>query len=187
MGLDTFDPASGTSSLALTVTQSHGESWQVSLIQGGVTIEEGSLYTLTFYGRAESQRQLDIWLQQDQTPWYSWLSFGTVTLTPEWQQYTLTGLSGGSDENAELIFGVGQQTGMVWLDDIHLASAGAALWQRAYEGGLVLLNATNEEQVVELDGAYRHIMGMQDPDVNDGTLVRQVRLPPFDGVILLRP
>jgi hypothetical protein len=187
MGLDTIDPASGTSSLALTVTQSLGESWQVSLAQGGIPLEQGSLYALTFSARAESERELEIWLQQGHAPWESWLNFGTATLTPEWQQFTLTGLAGGTDAGAELIFGAGQQTGALWLDDLRLESDGAALWQRVYEGGLVLLNATGLEQVVTLDGSYRHIAGTQDPEVNNGATVTVVTLPPYDGLILLRP
>jgi hypothetical protein len=43
------------------------------------------------------------------------------------------------------------------------------------------------EQVVTLDGSYRHIAGTQDPEVNNGATVTVVTLPPYDGLILLRP
>ena len=61
------------------------------------------------------------------------------------------------------------------------------IWQRNYENGIVLVNATSTSITILLDGTFRKIKGTQDPVVNDGSLVTQVTLQHKDGIILLRP
>jgi hypothetical protein len=61
------------------------------------------------------------------------------------------------------------------------------IWQRNYENGIVLVNATSTSITILLDGTFRKIKGTQDPVVNDGSLVTQVTLQQKDGIILLRP
>jgi hypothetical protein len=60
------------------------------------------------------------------------------------------------------------------------------VWQRDYENGIVLVNASSDAVNVSLDGPYQKIKGKQDPIVNDGSVVNAVALPPRDGIILLR-
>ena len=40
----------------------------------------------------------------------------------------------------------------------------------------LLVNATEQSQEVDLGGDYEKIIGQQDPTVNDGSIVNQVRL-----------
>src|SRR5450759_135725 len=61
------------------------------------------------------------------------------------------------------------------------------VWQRDYENGIVVVNATSETVTISLGGPFRKIKGTQDPAVNDGSLITQVTLQPRDGIILLRP
>lgn len=61
------------------------------------------------------------------------------------------------------------------------------IWERDYENGIVLVNATSTPITISLEGTFRKIKGTQDPLVNDGSLVTQVTLQPKDGIILLRP
>ena len=65
--------------------------------------------------------------------------------------------------------------------------SGLDVWEREYENGVVLINATTKAVTISLDGSFRKIKGSQAPAVNDGSLVTQVTLPPVDGIILLRP
>lgn len=67
-----------------------------------------------------------------------------------------------------------------------MVTASVDVWQRDYENGRVLVNATSETVTVQLGGSFHKIKGTQDPMVNDGSLVTQVVLQPRDGIILLR-
>ena len=58
---------------------------------------------------------------------------------------------------------------------------------REFEQGQVIVNATNEEQTIKLDGEFEKLHGTQDPEVNDGRIVYDVTLAAQDGIILLRP
>lgn len=60
------------------------------------------------------------------------------------------------------------------------------VWRREYTNGLTIVNATNQSQEVNLGGEYEKIIGTQDPAVNDGAIVDQVRLPAKDGLIMLK-
>jgi len=75
-------------------------------------------------------------------------------------------------------------TGRLVLDNIKVRRLGA--WRRDYDNGIVLCNPTSTPVSVELGGQYRKIRGEQCPEVNDGSLVDTVVLPPYDGLILLK-
>ncbi len=60
------------------------------------------------------------------------------------------------------------------------------VWQREYEGGLVICNPTNREVTINLDRTYYLIKGNQVPEVNTGEAVNQITLKPRDGRILLK-
>lgn len=61
------------------------------------------------------------------------------------------------------------------------------VWQRDFENGIALVNSTNKNQTITLDGAvYEKIKGTQDLSINNGQLVNTVTLEPEDGLILLR-
>jgi hypothetical protein len=61
------------------------------------------------------------------------------------------------------------------------------VWRRDFAGGLALVNATSLTQTISLETPFQKIAGLQVLEVNDGSLVNQITLPPHDGLILLRP
>jgi hypothetical protein len=61
------------------------------------------------------------------------------------------------------------------------------VWGRDFEQGKVVVNATDTQQTVRLDGEYEKLHGTQDTSINDGSIVSRVTLGAQDGVILLRP
>lgn len=167
------------------ISAANGENWQVSLISPAIEMEEGVQYTLTFSARADVERPLSSWIQMDRDPWTTWMYFSDVTLTPTWQQFTLSGISGGSDTSAQLIFGMGQQTGKVWIKDVTLTRNGLLVFRRDFTGGVVIVNASAQPQTIDLGGTYVKIDGTQDRSVNDGSTVTSVTVGAYDGVILL--
>ena len=159
----------------------------VSFIHDAIGIELGKPYTLSFWAKTDqSDRPLTAWIVQEQAPWQGYIYFTDQLLKPYWKHFEISGVSDGSDPAAGLHFGLGQQTGSVWLDDIRLQVGARQVWRRDYTRGTVLVNATPETKTISLGGAYRKIAGRQVPEINNGSHVSVVTLPPFDGLILLR-
>jgi len=187
LSLDGTTAASGTSSARVDVIQTNGTDWQVSFYFEPVEVVSGTDYTLSFWARADHARPIGAWVQQNEDPWETYLWFGSVALSTTWQRYEVAVTAEGDDVQAILIFGLGEDTGSVWLDDVQLQAGNRDVWRRDYTGGLALVNGTGTTQTVPLGGAFWKISGTQVPTVNDGSVVTQVVLPPLDGLILLRP
>ncbi|MDD2921495.1 MAG: putative glycoside hydrolase [Anaerolineales bacterium] len=184
--LDADSPQAGGASARLDISEAQGEDWRASFSYAPVALTQGMDYTLTFSARADSPRSISAWVQQDQDPWKTLLTYGNFNLTTGWQTFEAPSTSQGSDEKASLTFGVGQTTGAVWLGNISLRAGNGDVWRRDFEHGIVLVNATSQPVVVSLEGKFVKIDGAQDRTVNDGATVSKVTLPPNDGIILLR-
>jgi len=68
-----------------------------------------------------------------------------------------------------------------------MSSIVSSVWERDFEQGKIIVNATNSQQTVRLDGEYEKIHGSQDPSINSGSIVSTITLAAKDGIILLRP
>jgi len=186
VSLDSSEPAQGSASARLEITQSAGTDWQVSFYVRPVQVLAGTEYTLSFWARADAERSLSAWVQQGAPPWDVHLWFGALPLTTGWQHFELCATADGGDPVAGFHFGAGEAVGRVWLDDVRLQAGSRQVWRRDFEGGAVLLNASSSPRSVPLGGPFRRIRGSQAPDVNDGSLVTRADLPPLDGRVLLR-
>ncbi|MDP3480460.1 MAG: carbohydrate binding domain-containing protein [Desulfoprunum sp.] len=184
---DSQTAAAGVASARIDVSQSQGTDWQVSFSHGTLPVISGKSYTLSFWAKADrAGRSLSSWVQQSDDPWRQYVNFGAVQLGTDWRYYELSATTDGSNSAAELLFGLGQAIGTVWLDDIRLQNGSRQVWRRDYERGTIVVNATSVAQIVPLGAAFRKIQGHQDPVNNDGRLVQTVTIPPFDGLILLK-
>ncbi len=183
---DTTTAAEGAASARVEVTRSQGTDWRVDFSKAPVEVISGTEYTLSFWAKADAPRTVGAWVQETSEPWTGYLWFEDVGVTTTWTEYTFRGLSAGDDTEASLHFGLGVTTGTVWLDDVRLQQGSREVWRRDYNGGVALVNATSTAQTVELGGRYRKIQGAQAPEINNGSVVTQITLPPLDGLIVLR-
>ncbi len=186
VAMDALNPAQGSAAARITIAQTQGVDWQISLSYEPFAVSAGQDTTLSLWARADRPRTVTALVQQNHDPWETWLWYGYLALDTAWQRYEIAAPATGSDGQAVLHFGMGQELGEVWLDDVRLQEGSRDVWRRDYAGGLALVNATGQAQTVSLGGFYRKINGAQDPAVNDGALVTQATLPPNDGLILLR-
>ena len=184
---DTVQKAVGTSSAKVSITQSAGTTWKVQM-RHSVALESGKPYTLTFKARAD--RPLTVGAHVDRVggaTYARYLDFGIVALDGQWRTFEIPATSSGSDAAAGLRLNVGEKVGTVWLDDVKLQQGTRRdVLRRDFEGGVALVNATDQTVSVDLGGTFRKIKGTQAPSVNDGSLVTAVTLPPKDGIVLLR-
>ena len=186
VSLDGSTAAQGNFSARVEVTESAGSDWPVSFFLSPMGVVSGTEYALSFWARASVERTISAWVQQESPPWDGYIWYGTIPLTTTWQHYELSGVVGGDDAAAGFYFGLGETTGTVWLDDVRLQVGSRQVWRRDYPGGLALVNATAITRTVPLNGTFQKITGSQVPEINNGSLVTQVTLPPLDGLILLR-
>jgi hypothetical protein len=183
---DASTSATGDASVRIDITQTQGTDWQIEIENGPIEVISGKDYTLSFWAKADRERPIGTWVQQDHDPWEGYLYFSDVNLTTEWQHFEVAANASGSDSSAILVFGLGQALGKVWLDDVQLRQGSRDVWRRDYEGGTAVVNASNDAKTILLDRTYRKINGTQDPAHNDGKLVAEVTLDSRDAIILLR-
>jgi hypothetical protein len=187
VAIDSSDTVVGSGCARVDVTRTTGQGWQVSLgSPDRISVTKGREYTLRFAARSDRERTVTVWGQQDHDPWRESLDFGTVRLGPEWRIFEIPVRATRSDPGAQILFGLGEKTGTVWLDEVSLKRGSREVYRRDFAGGVVLCNATAEKVTVSLGGTYRRIHGTQVPSVNTGRLVRSVTIGPRDGTILLR-
>jgi Hypothetical glycosyl hydrolase family 15/FG-GAP-like repeat len=60
------------------------------------------------------------------------------------------------------------------------------VWQRDFEQGAILINASLEEHRIKLGSEFEKINGTQDPNVNNGRIVTSVNIDSHDGLIVLK-
>jgi hypothetical protein len=69
----------------------------------------------------------------------------------------------------------------------HSVTLTGTTWMRRYEGGLALVNTSAEApDTIAVPSGYRRINGRQDPEVNSGATVSDLRLPPQSGILLVK-
>jgi hypothetical protein len=186
VALDPTTAASGTRSARIDVLQAQGTDWRVEFTFAPVEVVSGTDYTLSFWARADRDRPIGAWVQQDEDPWTGYIWFDSFPLTTDWAHFAVTLPATGSDPVAAFRFGLGEAEGTVWLDGVALRIGLPNVWRRDYAGGVALANASSTSQTVPLGGVFRHISGTQAPEINDGRRVTEVTLAPLDGVVLLR-
>ncbi len=184
---DTASAGMGTSSARINVTLAGGTGWKASFSIGPVGLQINMHYTLSFWARADQNRPISVWAQQSVAPWQTYFEIETVSLSDAWKKFELTVTASATDPQAEFYFGLGQTTGTVWIDDVHLQAGSRDVWRRDYQNGAVLVNATDQSRHIALGKTFTKIKGTQVPAINDGSRVSQVTLLPRDGLILLGP
>ena len=139
------------------------------------SVSGGATYTLAFSARASETREIRVAVGNDSY---------RIAVGKEWRRYVLTFRPTQSGATA-VKFGLGREDSQVWLDSAYLFKRNADVFQRQFDNGMVLANATGSSKTISIGPGFRHINGTQDP-VNDGTAVSRITLPPYDGIVLVR-
>ena len=141
-----------------------------------VSLKAGKEYTIAFAARASEEREIRVSLGSfnDQIP------IGT-----NWRRYVMS-FRQGNGTNSGINFQVGRENTEMWLDSVFVFEGSANVLRREFENGIVLANATPLAKTVNLGDTFQKINGRQDSAVNNGKVVTQVTLPPYDGILLVR-
>lgn len=151
-------------------------------------IQPSTDYVVSFWAKSDPPQVMRAWMADMNTPGDAVEIVGdNIPVISQWQYYELPIRTSIATPQAGLYLGVGREIGSVWFDDIQFqVGSSRQLWQREFEHGLVIVNATASPRVVQLGAPFRKINGTQDPAVNNGSVVETITVPAWDGVILLR-
>lgn len=76
----------------LDVTTVGTDNYQAQFVQGGLTLELGRTYVISFWAKASAEREISFVLSRDGDPW-NWLPTPITpraTVSTEWQEYQVT-------------------------------------------------------------------------------------------------
>jgi GH35 family endo-1,4-beta-xylanase len=98
----------------VTITVPSSNPWDIQIIRGIPTaVPTGDIVHLHFWARSKTNNPITVVLEQSVQP-YNWVSSQTITLTPEWQEYSLDATSPGYGPGGLMAqFQLGRQAGVV--------------------------------------------------------------------------
>jgi hypothetical protein len=146
------DTYNGRYGLRINITQAGTADWHVQMNQGSLGFTEGEIYTLSFWAKADNHSQMFVGIQQAYNPWGTFESI-TYALSTDWQQYTLSFLTGFTDNNTRVNFGgLGLVASNVYLADVSLrpgGSLGELPEGQTLEAGTIEINRRSERYTDE--------------------------------------
>ncbi len=153
-----------TTTLAAHIVITAGGSLDdIRLEQENITLTAGYSYTLSFWGKATAQLwQLRATLHAPGDPATLYGLDEQVNLGTAWQRYWMPFTA--TADVAVLSFSIGGHSGEVWMDEVSLRRGTLPpVFRRDFARGTVLCNATDRQQTITLDGAFRRLDGHQAP------------------------
>jgi len=140
----------GSASVKLNITAATGTSWHLQFKQVNHQIEEGKVYRLSFWAKANSPRTVDVTVMKNSSPWNGFGLWLSVDLTQSWTFYTASFEANGSDpDDVRITFEIGSTTGTIWLDEVSYSESqviGLAPEEDPWSGNVRRL------RISELDG-----------------------------------
>jgi hypothetical protein len=147
-------------------------------------VNRWSTYSVTFWARASTPRNVPVLIARASN--HQLVQARRLYLTTEWKQYQLPFNTYQFEGDINVEFYLGQEAGSVWLDDVHFQRGTTTIYRRDFQNGIVLVNPSTESWVtVPLERDYKRILGVSDPLVNDGSVVRNPEIAPQDALFLI--
>jgi len=157
-------------------TSFNRDFYDTRIVGPTVNLTAGTEYTIAFSIKSDYFRRI-------------LFDFGGYTqevdIPARWSKRVINVIPEVTDDYA-LTFRVGNEDSAIWLDEVYVFEGSASIFQRDFDNGRVVVNATNQQQTIELGGNFRKIKGVQDPTHNDGLLVDSVTLDAYDAILLIR-
>lgn len=160
---ETGNAPAGTNCARIDVSQTTGADWQIEFAQYNRALIQGESYDVTFEARSASPRLISVSSQKGSPDWRNYGLYQLVSISTNWQSYTVTFTANETVTDARLQFFFGATTGTVWLDDVRLTESQPAVYRRDFNNGIVLLNATRQATDISLGAGFHRLTGSQAP------------------------
>jgi hypothetical protein len=139
----------------------------IQLVQNGIILEQGKSYEVTFDAYASAKRTLEANVEQDVSPWTSYLpALQSVDLTTTKTTFSYAfNMTNPTDSNGRVTFNAGASTEAVFLDNISIraiptgirTSAGSLARGVRWSAGVLLVpgTASGKLQIIDAKGRSR--------------------------------
>ncbi len=117
---DTTTASAGTRSLRVAVSQVDGTNWHVQAWQGGLGLQAGQTYRLSFDAKASVAGEIGANVMQNHSPWQGLGLWGGADLTTAWQSFAFVFEAAATDADARVSFDLGQAVRTIWIDNVSL-------------------------------------------------------------------
>lgn len=106
----------------LAVNSIGTDNYQIQLIQAGLVLKKDQSYEITFDAYAASPRNLELNMEQDVSPWASYIGEAKeFSLSTSKQKFSLQfTMNQATDSNSRISFNAGSSTGTLFLDNISI-------------------------------------------------------------------
>ncbi len=148
----------------------------------GMAVTAWQEYSVTFWAKSNAPRPINVVLQATAGPVLGSLR---LPIGPTWQRHQVTFVPTVSAADARVRFDLGETTGEVSLDGIHLQAGASSVYRRDFDRGIVLVNPGQTARTFVLERPYRRILGTVSPEVNDGSTSATVTLQALDAIFLV--
>lgn len=120
-------PSSHGKSLNLKVEKGSDIRWYVQFHQPSLRLEADKPYTVSFWAKADTQREITLVVSQAHEPWENLGFLTSLTLGTEWKNYSYTFQLRQGDPNARLCFtSLAQEGASFWFAGISLRPGGVS-------------------------------------------------------------
>ncbi|MDR3710943.1 MAG: carbohydrate binding domain-containing protein [Capsulimonadaceae bacterium] len=101
--------------------------WHTHILQAGIPLKEGQSYLLKLRAKADTERPILAMLQNvggDSGDWHTLGLEQSIPLTTSWQEFSYPfKATRVTDDGAQFVIQMGQQTGSVWIANLSLSMA----------------------------------------------------------------
>jgi hypothetical protein len=103
----------------INMTTAGEEGWHAQLNSGGLDITMGTTYVVSFSARAESEYNLQVVVGMQADPWTAYSGYKRFTVGTEMKTFSFEfTMSDSTDQDARIVFDVGDYSGILVLDDV---------------------------------------------------------------------
>ena len=118
ISIDSDDKQSGARSAKIVVSSAGSEYWHIQLKTNNFTVEKGKAYKISFFAKADSNKEMRLEIMENQT--WKWISGPFINVTDEWQPYDVYFNSPFNSDALIVQFEYGKTTGTFWLDSVSI-------------------------------------------------------------------
>lgn len=123
---DDIPPSVGGKSLRLKIEKGSDNFWDLKFYQSGLNMEAHKFYTLSFWAKADSPREISIAVLQSHQPWKNLGVIKSFKLEKNWKKFSYTFQLTEGDHDARLSFtSLAQEGGIFYFAGISLCEGGS--------------------------------------------------------------
>jgi hypothetical protein len=143
----------GKDALRIDIEKADETEWHLQLNQGGIAVEAGKYYTVTFDAAADKPRRISCGVSQAHNPWNNLGLSQQVEVADNWQSFRYGFVAKADDDNTRISFSFGTNNVPLHISNVELRPGGRVGLHKGetMKTGTVALYADSETPARTLD------------------------------------